>query len=232
MAMSGPRPLANVGAAPPARTLVKEGIPYLFSSAVSDVYGRLDAFLFLWLASFTAQGFYAVAVPAASLLLVGPDALALFSFNSGSRKGAPPSIGKVVAGGLLVIAFQAVVGCCFALVVGPLLVLLYGSRFDGALPFALALLPATALLGFAQVSEGYLRGRGKVRIGVAARLAASAVMVAIVLTIFSRFGELSIPIAASFAHGLVALTLAWFVLADVRGQHRAFSLPEPGDLLP
>jgi O-antigen/teichoic acid export membrane protein len=204
----------------------------LFSSAVSDIYGRLDAFLFLWLASFTAQGFYAVAVPAASLLLVGPDALALFSFNSGSRRAAPPSVRKVVAGGLLVVAFQAVVGCCFALVVGPLLVLLYGSRFDGALPFALALLPATALLGFAQVCEGYLRGRGRVRIGVAARLAASAVMVAIVLTIFGRFGELSIPIAASFAHGLVALTLAGFVLSDVRGQHRASNLPELGDLLP
>jgi hypothetical protein len=71
-----------------------------------------------------------------------------------------------------------------------------------------------------------------VRIGVAARLAASAVMVGIVLTIFGRFGELSIPIAASFAHGLVALTLAWFVLSDVRDQHRASNLPEQGDLLP
>ena len=44
------------------RARCSEGAPYLLSSAVCDLYGRMDAFLFLWLASFAAQGLYAVAV--------------------------------------------------------------------------------------------------------------------------------------------------------------------------
>src|SRR5262249_16955508 len=88
MAVGGPRSVVTGPAAPPVRTLAKEGSPYLLSSAVCDLYSRLDALLILWFASFTAQGFYAAAVPAASLLVVGPDALALFSFNAASRRSS------------------------------------------------------------------------------------------------------------------------------------------------
>ena len=42
----------------------------------------------LWLAVISVQGCYAVAVPAAALLLVAPNALALFAFNAGARPDA------------------------------------------------------------------------------------------------------------------------------------------------
>ena len=112
-----------------------------------------------------------------------------------------------------------------ALVIGPLILLVYGERFAGAIPFALALLPASAAAGVAKVAEGHLRGRGQVRVGIWARLLAAALMMVVVWLSFPRFQEMSIPLAASLAHGLVALVLAWFVLADAREQARRTAEP-------
>ena len=99
MALEGPRALLTGPAAPRPRTLLKEGGPYLLSGAVCDLYGRLDAFLFLWLASFAAQGLYAAAAPAASLLTVAPDALALFSFRAASGRPTPDNFWRLLRRG-------------------------------------------------------------------------------------------------------------------------------------
>ena len=217
----GGRPSHSSAGHPPVMKLVKEGKPYLFSMAISDLYERLDAFLMLWLGSFTGQGFYAAALPAASTLQVGTSALALFSFNAASRSGAPSSLKRLVHAGMIVAGIQLLQAFLLALIIGPLITLAYGSRFSGALPLAFALLPGHAMNGFAQVAEGHLRGRGKVRIGIRARLVAAVVMVTTVLMTFGWLRELSIPIATSLAHGLVAVTLAWFVVVDVRTQASA-----------
>jgi O-antigen/teichoic acid export membrane protein len=192
---------------------VKEGSPYLFSSAVCDLYQRLDQFLVLWLGSFFAQGLYAAAVPAASMLQVGATALSLFSFNSGSRQNPLMSRKQLISAGLTLAGFQAVTGLLFALVVGPLIVLFYGDRFAAAAPFALALIPAHAINGFTQVVEGRLRGLGNVRVGIVARIVGAAVMVAAVLLLFGKYRELSIPFAATLSNGLVALALIRYVLS-------------------
>jgi O-antigen/teichoic acid export membrane protein len=213
-------------AAPSVPTLLKEGSPYLLSSAVGDIYGRLDSFLILWLASFSAQGLYAAAVPAAGLLMVAPDALALFSFNATSRQGEAMSVQRLLHGSLLVILFQTVTAVVFALAIAPLITIVYGNSFAGAVPFALALIPANALGGLAKVADGHLRGRGKIKIGVQARLVASAVMVVTTFVTFSWLRELSIPVAASFSHGILSLILGWCVLVDVRSHRDAPSFIE------
>ena len=51
----------------------------------------------LWLAVISVQGCYAVAVPAAALLLVTPNALALFAFNAGARHDRPVTPRKFLA---------------------------------------------------------------------------------------------------------------------------------------
>ena len=58
---------------PPLRSLIREGIPYAFAQASSDLFNRLDALLILWLASLKEQGYYMAAVSSASLMLVAPN---------------------------------------------------------------------------------------------------------------------------------------------------------------
>jgi O-antigen/teichoic acid export membrane protein len=195
--------------------LMKEGFPYWISAAVCDLYGRLDQFLFLWLGSFAALGLYAAASPAAGMLLVGTEALSLFAFNAGCRQNTPMNRKELLHLGFLIASFQAILAAAFALLIGPLIILLYGQAFSGAIPFALALIPAQAINGFGKVIDGQLRGRGKVHVGIWARIAAAVLMTVTVILTFDRFQELSIPIAACLAHGLVAVTLAWFALADL-----------------
>ena len=216
LAMSRPALQVAAVAAPSQLELVKEGRPYLFSLAVCDLYQRLDQFLILFLGGLVTQGLYAAAVPAASTLQVGATALALFSFNAGSRQDSHRTPRQLLNAGITLAAFQLLTGLVFALLVGQLILLFYGTRFAAAVPFALALIPAHAINGFTQVVEGHLRGLGNVRIGIVARIAAAVVMLAITALLFGRFRELSVPIAATVANAVVAIALSWFTLVNAR----------------
>ncbi len=214
------RPPRNKRPEPRLKTILGEGLPYSFSVVVCDLYQRLDQFLILWLSSFVTQGLYAAAVPAAGMLMVGTNALSLFSFNAGSRRQELITIKQVFLAGALVAAFQMILAILLALAIGPLIILFYGREFAGAIPFALALIPAHSINGFAQVAEGHLRGRGKIQVGIWARMGAAIVMVVTVSIAFGRLAEMSIPIAVTLAHGFVAVILAWFTIADLGQQKR------------
>jgi hypothetical protein len=183
----------------------------------------MDQFLVLSLGSLVAQGQYAAAVPAAGMLLVGADALALFSFNAGSRHRVIATRRDLIRQGLVVAGFQMTIAAAYALVIGPLIVLFYGADFAPAIPFALALIPGQAIHGFARVVEGHLRGRGIVRVGIAARAIAAAWMAVLVAVLYSSLGVLAIPVAASAASALVATVLGWYALVDARRNASAFS---------
>jgi O-antigen/teichoic acid export membrane protein len=196
---------------PRPTTLIKEGVPNAIALAASDLLNRLDVFLILWLTPFSTQGFYAAAVPAASLLIVGPNTMALFAFNAGARQTGPLRPGALASTVAAVVAFQMVAGVAFAVVIGPLITLVYGEAFRGAVPFALALLPAAAVNGCAVVAEGYLQGRGRASIGVWCRLRGAVVMLAFVWLFQGTWGALSIPLAASVGQAVNALWVLWAV---------------------
>jgi len=199
---------------PPPTRLVREGLPYAAALAVSDLFNRLDMLLILWLAELTVQGYYAAAVPAANLLIVAPNALSIFSFNAGAKKECSLSaICRAAAG---VAALQAVSAIGFALMLKPLMMLVYGARFEGAVPLALALLPAYAINGCSQVAEGYLRGRGKPSAGVWARVAGGIAMAATVFAFFSQWREMSVPIGASVGQAVTGLWIICALVAEVR----------------
>src|SRR5262249_29102300 len=149
------------------------------------------------LATFSVQGYYSAAVPAAALLMIAPHTLALFSFNAGARQHSPLGLGKLSTSAAAVVLVQLVTAIAFALVLGPLMTLVYGEDFDGAVPFAFALLPAYALNGCAVVAEGYLQGRGRSSIGIWCRLLGALAMFACVWPFLARWQELGIPFAAT-----------------------------------
>ncbi len=203
-------------ASPPVRQLIKEGRPYAYAVLAGDLLGRLDILLVLWLLSFTAQGCYAVAVPAASLLLLVPNGLALFAFNAGAREQHSRPIGKLAIAGAGMLALQVLSAGILALILRPLILSVFGESFDLAVPLALALLPKYAIDGFALFAESYLRGRGKPIVGVWSRLLGAVVMVGFIWLFFDRWQELSIPLGASAGQAASSLLILWAVFSDSR----------------
>jgi O-antigen/teichoic acid export membrane protein len=207
-------------AGPSARTLLGEGLPHAFSLAVGNLFGRLDALLILWLSDLTVQGYYLAAVPAAGMLVVAPNAIALFSFNAGANPRHRLTRREALAAAAKVAGMQAAMAGCLALVVGVLIRLVYGDRFAGAVPFALALIPAQAVCGCAIVAEGYLRGRGKPAISAWAYLLSMPVMGIAVWALFGKFGALAIPLGYIAAHAVSLGWMLWAVAIDLRDADR------------
>ena len=214
---------------PAPATLLKDGRPYVLSVVSSDLFARLDAFLFMWMASFTAQGYYAAAVSAANMLVVAPGALAMFAFNSGARSGASTNRRTLVRSGIALVCLQVGSALVFALALRPLMLLIYGRAFTGAVPLAFALLSAQAANGFVQVADGYLRGCGKVTVGIWARLIGAVMMVAFSLLFFGRYQEMAIPMAATVAHVCVAATLVGVILVESKNRSQSLTQVHPSN---
>ncbi len=203
-------------ASPSVPVLATEGKPYWLSVVFDDLFGRLDMLLVLWLASLPVQGYYAAAVPAAGLLCSAPSALALFTFNAGAKASGEVSLRKVLGLAVSVLALQTASAVVLSWLLGPLMLLVYGSRFEAAVPFALALLPANALYGCTQVAEGYLRGRNRNRMSIWSRLLACLSMAAAALALWPTWQVMSIPLGFAAGQATILLCLSAAVLGDIR----------------
>jgi O-antigen/teichoic acid export membrane protein len=203
-------------ASPSVAVLAREGKPYWLSVVVDDLFGRLDMLLILWLASLPVQGYYAAAVPAAGLLCSAPSALALFTFNAGAKASGTVPLKKVLGLAGSVVALQSASALLLAWLLKPVMLLVYGSRFEAAVPFALALLPANALYGCTQVAEGYLRGRNRNRMSIWSRLLACLSMAAAAMGLWPTWQMMSIPAAFAVGQATILLCLSAAVLSDIR----------------
>jgi antigen flippase len=208
-------PSTNSRRGPSVKRILQRGKPYAMSVLVSDLCDRIDMFLFLWLTNFTIQGYYAAAVPAANLLLVVPIALSLFAFNAGSRRELLTTTRSVWKNSAMILVVQLASAGIFALLLEPLMVLVYKEPFRAAVPLALRLLPAYAIAGCGRVAEAYLQGRNKAILGVYSRLAGAAAMCVFIYFGFSRWHELSIPMGATVGYCVSSSMLLAAILLDV-----------------
>lgn len=201
---------------PTVKQLLQRGKPYALAVLVSDLCDRLDIFLFLWLTSFTAQGYYAAAVPAANLLLVIPIALALFAFNAGARREARPTRGTILKSSAAIFGVQVLATAAYAVLLEPLMTLVFGADFSGAVPLTLLLLPAYGIAGCGRVAEAFLQGRNKAILGVYARLAGAMAMGIFIYFTFGLWAERSIPAGALVGY-VVSTSILWTaVLLETR----------------
>ncbi len=206
---------------PSVRKLLRQGRPYAFNTLVTECFERLDIFLFLALADVTRSGYYFVAVPAAALLIIAPNALGVFTFNAGARNDliVTRKLAAKVLG--LTAVFQLFATIILALLIDPLIRLFYGAEFSDAVPFALWLLPASAIKGFLQAAEGYLKGRHKPMIGVWSRLLSIAVMLGAVAVAYPSWGLICIPMAACLSQFISLLIIVPAIFIDIDRQQAA-----------
>jgi O-antigen/teichoic acid export membrane protein len=186
----------------------------------SELFERLDMFLIVAIASVTESGYYFVAVPAAQLLIVAPNALGVFTFNAGADRGRKVSLKQAVTVMSLTALLQVVSAIVFAFLIPLLIILFYKSPYAPAIPFALWLLPACAIKGYLQAVDGYLKGRGKPMIGVRARVLSIFVMLAFVGGVYGGIivgpsqKLLCIPMAACLGQAISMLIISAAVIRD------------------
>ena len=201
---------------PAVPSLLKESRPYAFSMLVTDLFDRLDLVLVLWLVPLVDQGFYASMAPAVYPLTVIPNTLGSFLFNAGASKESRPTLGQVhrILGTSL--AVQTISTVVFMVLIGPLVVLLYGEKFEPAIIFALWLAPVSAIRGVLQGLDSYLKGCGKPLAPVRARAFAMVVMLLVTFLLFGRFGAIAIAIAALAGQVVCLIWLSGIIYSDVR----------------
>ena len=187
-------------AAPNKRRLIKEGVPYAWSMFATELFERLDVLLIVLLAPVKEAGFYFVAVPAAALLTIGPNALSVFTFNAGAS-GRTVSLGKATRVIASVALFQLVSLALLLLLIPQIIVWIYGGEFEPSISFVWYLLPACAIKGFLQPLDAYLKGIGKPMVGVWSRTTSIFAMLIFVFFAFPSYELYSIPMAACFWAG-------------------------------
>lgn len=160
--------------APKPRTLIREGKNDGLAVLAGDLFDRLGNILLFWLVVVDDYALYVTALPAASLLLVGPHTFALYSFRSATDGGHTQR--RLTGYALLVLGFQVFSLIVMFLILDPLLLFLFGEEFSGIAPVARILLFAMAANGCALVGDGYLRGLGRGTWGVWTRIIAAVVM--------------------------------------------------------
>ena len=201
-------------------TLLKNGRFYALSMLASELFERLDMFLIVAIASVAESGAYFVAVPAAQMLTIAPNALAVFTFNAGADKDSKVSFSKAVKVLSATAILQTVCALVFALILPILIITLYGNAFAPAIQFAMWLLPACAIKGFLQAADGFLKGRDKPMVGVWARFLSIFVMLGFVGLVYAdviKFEHklISIPMAACIGQAISMVIITSAVIKDV-----------------
>lgn len=205
---------------PSTRKLLKEGQPYALSVFASELFERMDVLLIVALGTLVECGYYMVAIPAAALLTVAPNALGVFTFNAGADENRHIKTREAVGVVSFVVVLQIISTIVLALLIPWLIVTFYTAAFQPSIEFALWLLPAAAIKGYLQSADGYLKGRGKPIIGVWSRVISTVAMLLFVWLTFSQFENrlISIPIAACFGQAISMLIITYYVFADIRNR--------------
>jgi len=213
-----------------SRTLLRFGIVGYASFLTTFLNFRLDTFLVNLFANASQVGFYAVAVSLAETIwYISTSATTVLT----PRVAAGESTESDATTGLV---SRAVVGMSFiaAIVlalVAPLLVqVLFGTAFQPSVVAVWLLLPGIVALSNARVLAGYLLGRNRQQVDLAASLAGLVVTVALDLLLIPRYGFAGAAIASSIAYATtLAVDLAWVVRHSTLTV-KDLLLPTPADV--
>ena len=190
------------------RRMLKNGRGYAWSMFATEFFERLDILLIIAIATMEQSGQYFVAIPAAALVTIVPNSLGVFSFNAGANANFRVSSSTSLAILFAVLAIQAVTAWLLYLVLPILIPLFFGDRFEPAIAFAIWLLPASALKGFLQFADGFLKGRGQAYVGVVARVLSIGVMLVSFAILYGGWNLYAVPAAAAIGQLCSAIIIS------------------------
>jgi O-antigen/teichoic acid export membrane protein len=228
-------PLKRALGAPPspdlATRMVHYGARVQFGSWANAANMRLDQLLLSLFAPAASLGLYVVAVSYAGVLLMIPVSAALVMLPEVVRQhqtGAARACLERWCRGVLWAT------CLGGAVIAPLGVVavpaLFGSAFQGAVPLAALLVPATVMLGMNQVLSTAFRGIGRPEIGSTSEVVGVAVTIAALAALLPRYGVYGAATASLLAYGASHLYLARKAVIVFEGDAKSLYIPTRDDL--
>ena len=228
-------PLTRALAAPPSPDLAKRMVHYgarvQFGSWANAANMRLDQLLLSLFAPAASLGLYVVAVSYAGVLLMIPVSAALVMLPEVVRQHQAGTARACLERWCRGVLWTTCVG---GAVIAPLGVVaipaLFGSAFQGAVPLAIVLVPATVLLGMNQVILTAFRGIGRPEIGSTSEVVGVAVTIAGLAALLPRYGVYGAATASLLAYGASHLYLARKAVVVFESDMKSLYIPTRDDL--
>lgn len=190
------------------RRIARYGGPYALISLTQNLNYDLDVLLVQGMLSSRDVGIYSIGASTAELLWALPFAVGfvLLPMVAGNRdaEGAAAGAAAIARRTLLLTAAGAV---ALAALCGPLIGLMYGSRYTGAVIPTLILLPGIVANVWYQVLGGFLLGRGLTGAVLAATTAGIASNTIINVVVIPRLGIDGAALASTISYSATSLLI-------------------------
>jgi len=209
-----------------APSMLRFGLPSALTSLPQTVNLRFDQLLIIAFLPSRSLGFYVVAVAwsgAVAPLLSAVGAV-LFPHVSGETDSYRQ--GHLLATALQCGALVAIATSAPFMLLAPFgLPLVFGSRFGAAIPSALVLVPAGAILAWAGIAEEGLRGLGRPTIVLVAELVAAGVTVASLPLLLHASGIFGAAVASLLGYSTIAIFTAVAISRSTNQRIRPLVVP-------
>jgi O-antigen/teichoic acid export membrane protein len=205
-----------------APELLRFGLPSALTSLPQTINLRFDQLLIIAFLPARTLGLYVIAVSWSGAVTPLLSAVGSVLFPHVSAEGDTARRGYLLAtalqGGAVVAAATTVP---FMLLAPFGLPLVFGSSFAPAIPSALVLVPAGAILAWAGIAEEGLRGLGRPAIVLIAEIVAAAVTIASLPELLHSYGIFGAAIASLLGYSTIAV---FTVVAISRSTHQPIRL--------
>lgn len=182
----------------------------------AELLERIDMVLVLLIATDQPTlGFYAAAVPIASVMIILPNTAGLYAFNHGASRSQSLTKGDVWRIFGIGLSLQVLIAGALAALLPVIVPLLYGSSFERTIAFAWALLPAGIFRGLLQTCDSYLRARQRPTAGIKARAIAVSILLLCCWFSVGSLGAMAVPLSLSLAQAVCFVIMLRAVLMDV-----------------
>jgi len=201
-----------------APAMLRFGLPSALTSLPQTINLRFDQLLIIAFLPSRSLGFYVVAVAWSGAVAPLLSAVGSVLFPHVSAERDSDRQAHLLTTGLQCGALVAAATAVPFMLLAPFgLPLVFGSRFGPAIPSALVLVPAGAILAWAGIAEEGLRGLGRPTIVLVAELVAAAVTVATLPVLLHTSGIFGAAVASLLGYSTIAV---FTVIAISRSTHQ------------
>ena len=184
--------------------------PLYLGNVVQFLNQRLDIFLVAAFASLRDVGLYALAVSLAQLLGLVSNSVGTAMVPRIASRSASEGAFQAAQLSRMTLAVGVMGAVAFALIASPLVHIVYGQVYAGALPPLLALLPGAVALIIVNILGSYFFGLGRMRINLVVSVIGLCATLPLDLTLIPRFGATGAAVASSVSYSLSAIvTVRW-----------------------
>jgi O-antigen/teichoic acid export membrane protein len=223
--LAGAMPDAGLQWLSHTRRLYGYGMSFLAGNLMVTTVFRIDVFLVNGMLGPAPLGIYSVAVAFAELVLLVPNAIGTVLFAHLPAMDEQDQIGLLARSSRMTVLISLVVGLGVAAISYPLVVVLMGARFAGAVVPLCALVPGLIAMSANYVFANYFGAHGRPLVTAGCFLVGSVLNIAANLALIPALGILGAAIASTIAYAAITATFYLFLRRHIHLGFRRLFVP-------